>query len=517
MPEVGSCISIFSQTPSAARKLAGYLKDEGAVCRTYGFPDPVKSRSAKENPGAVEDLRVYIVENPEEWESVFSVLKKAGVSAAGSAIVLADEALCRSWEKGDTPGEALVFSKPRTAAQWRGWAKRIALMAKERRRPTADHADPEKEPIPSAGRFVLPSLISDFHKALSLIQQRLDVLTPTLDDASPVHRQISGINTLVRYTLGITEKMRQLCEAGEGEVNVFDLNGVIREAAGFLEQIAHPRQVFRFELHPEPLEMEGDRIQILRAVSGVIVNALEAMPNGGAIHIRSGRTDTDGSAEGSSDRGQTGTIWVAIQDQGPGMKPSQRKRIFEPHYTTKAKATHTGLGLTSVKSVVSEHGGTVGCETQAGRGATFTLRFPPAAKTDHPEAPKRGEKGVVLLVDPEPLVRSTTRRLLEHGGFHVMDASTAREGRELYFEHRHEVDLVLIDAASADISPDKAVRELKEINPQVRVLMSSGMSTTLDLERETNEENVGFIRKPFRMRELFAKVEEIMQAKGSPI
>jgi signal transduction histidine kinase/CheY-like chemotaxis protein len=512
-----SDIRIFTQRPSDGRKLAKYLEALGEEVETKTLPNQGRLRNADDGSGQSGVLQIYLLEDLEGWEASAAALKKTETSASGSPVVLASEAVCRSWATGRISEDVLFFSKPQTVEQWRRWAKRIALMAKERRRRAANRAVPERETILSPGRFALPSLVSDFHKALSLTSKRLDALVPTLDDHSPVHRQICGINTLVRYTLGITEKMRGLCEATQGKVEVFDLNGAVREAAGFMEQIAHPRQVFRFELHPEPLEMRGDRIQILRAVSSLIVNSLEAMPNGGAIHIRSGLVGADDIGELGLRSAKLGAVWVAIQDLGPGMKPAQKDRIFEPHFSTKSNSTHTGLGLTNVKSVVAEHDGTLLCETRVGRGTTFTLYFPSLPKRRRKQTRDKRSRGIVLLVDPEPLVRSTTRRLLEHGGFRVMDASSAREGLDLYFEHRHEVDLVLMDAALSDTSPGKAVGELREINPKVRVLMSSGISASAEIEREMKGGTIGFIQKPFRMRELFAKMEKILEANGSAI
>jgi CheY-like chemotaxis protein len=204
-------------------------------------------------------------------------------------------------------------------------------------------------------------------------------------------------------------------------------------------------------------------------------------------------------------------VCVRISDTGIGMDEATRKRIFEPFFTTKEKGRGTGLGLASVYGIVQNHGGFIEVESRPMEGSTFSVYLPatdvktqPAAHTaQDPAAKARVEvQKTILLVDDEEMVRDVGAQLLEHLGHRVITAASGQEALERYRQNDGEIDLVILDMIMPGMSGGAVFDRLKEIDPEVRVILSSGYSIDGDAQAILDRGCHGFLQKPFSIERL---------------
>jgi CheY-like chemotaxis protein len=196
------------------------------------------------------------------------------------------------------------------------------------------------------------------------------------------------------------------------------------------------------------------------------------------------------------------------------MDEATQRRIFDPFFTTKEMGRGTGLGLASVYGIIKNHGGIIEVNSQKGEGTTFTIYMPASDKEIVEEKEVSGEtlKGTetVLLVDDEDRIVDIGKKILKLMGYKVLVAKNGKEAIELYKKNHDKIDIVILDMIMPEMGGGEAYDRLKEINPHVRVLLSSGYSingeATEILERGCN----GFAQKPFSMKELSRRIREIL-------
>ncbi|MFW6055068.1 MAG: response regulator, partial [Thermodesulfobacteriota bacterium] len=262
-----------------------------------------------------------------------------------------------------------------------------------------------------------------------------------------------------------------------------------------------------------------DRGQISQVLMNLYLNAGQAMPEGGDLFVQTDncRLDNDHHMPFKVVPGRY--VRVSVIDSGVGMDELTRQKIFEPFFTTQEVGKGTGLGLASVYGIIKNHGGFITVSSELGQGTRFDI-YLPASGTEPP--PKRETKieqqavkygrGTLLLVDDEEHVLEVTRKLLERLGYDVYVAWSGPEALDVFRRHNSEIDLVILDLIMPGMGGRKTYDCLKEIDPEVKVVLSSGyyvkeqMQDGLDL-------GDGFIQKPFDWEELSKKVKEAIEGK----
>jgi two-component system cell cycle sensor histidine kinase/response regulator CckA len=265
------------------------------------------------------------------------------------------------------------------------------------------------------------------------------------------------------------------------------------------------------------LGIKADQGQIEQALLNIIVNAGDAMPGGGDLYLETMNvTDKDMSGKPFKPRPGAYAL-LTVRDTGTGMDNKTLEHIFEPFFTTKGLGAGTGLGLASVYGIIKAHQGYIDVESEKGRGTTFKI-YLPASESTSGEASERADHPVegsetILVVDDEPMILEVAVEVLRELGYTVFEAQGGRQAVELYNKERAAIDLVILDMIMPDMAGGEAYDKIKEINPEVKVLLSSGYSidgeATEILERGCH----GFIQKPFSMEELSTKIREILDGK----
>jgi CheY-like chemotaxis protein len=209
-------------------------------------------------------------------------------------------------------------------------------------------------------------------------------------------------------------------------------------------------------------------------------------------------------------------VKLSVVDTGVGMDQATQERIFEPFFTTKEMGRGTGLGLASAYGIIKNHGGHVNVYSEKGRGTTFNIYLPASDKVVEKEAQKPRElrqgSETILLVDDEDITMEVGEEILHELGYKVITARNGLEALAAYKDHKEEVDLVILDMIMPDMGGGKTYDELKKIDPDIKVLLSSGYSISGEaseiLERGCND----FIQKPFNMKQLSEKMRHILDA-----
>jgi two-component system cell cycle sensor histidine kinase/response regulator CckA len=241
------------------------------------------------------------------------------------------------------------------------------------------------------------------------------------------------------------------------------------------------------------------------------------MPGGGDLILKTMNTTHNDMKRKLYDPKPGNYVLLTVTDTGIGMDKKTMERIFDPFFTTKEMGRGTGLGLASAYGIIEGHGGYIDVESKKGQGTTFNI-YLPASEKDVQKADKTVEEtiegiGKVLLVDDEPVILDVGRDLLEAIGYHVLTAQDGKEAIEVYKKNRGNIDFVLLDMVMPGMGGGEAYARMKEINPDIKVLLSSGFSIDGQATEILDLGCDGFIQKPFNINELSAKIREILKKK----
>jgi len=286
-----------------------------------------------------------------------------------------------------------------------------------------------------------------------------------------------------------------------------DIHLIIRNTLDLLERSIDKKIRISLEAGAEMAGVMGDGIRLQNVFLNLGLNAAQAMPGGGAFRIRTRNRLLEAplSLEGEFEVPAGRQIEIELEDTGTGIDPENLKKIFDPFFTTREAGSGTGLGLASVYRTVRSHHGSVSVESEPGRGTVFTIRLPVSEELLHREPEHREAvhgAGCILLVDDEEIIRHTTRAILTDLDYRVITAENGREALRIYRERRDEIDLVLLDMVMPEMDGTETFDGLKEIDPEVRIIASSGYSKEKEIEELMSRGLTAFIRKPYGQAEL---------------
>lgn len=280
-----------------------------------------------------------------------------------------------------------------------------------------------------------------------------------------------------------------------------------------------PKNVtFRLSLARELWQVSADPMQMHQVLTNLCVNARDAMPDGGTLTIALENVVIDDVYARMNPEAQPGPFVVArVEDTGMGIPPEILGQVFEPFFTTKEVGYGTGLGLSTVHAIVRNHGGFVLVSSEVGRGSCFKVHLPALEPThvtaegarDRPSAPP-GLGELVLLVDDEEMIRSTTRRTLERHGYRVMLASNGAEAVAIFAQHRSEIAVIVTDMNMPVMDGFATIVALRMIEPKVRIIGSSGINTNANIARAKSVGVQSFVPKPYSGDTLLRVLHQVL-------
>jgi CheY-like chemotaxis protein len=334
-----------------------------------------------------------------------------------------------------------------------------------------------------------------------------------VDPKNPAHTDLKLIEQEVVKGSALTKQLLSLGRGGIFAPKPINLNALLDKAARLFCRTRHGVAITR-KLAPDLPPVEADPGQMEQVMLNLLVNAWQAMSRQGEMTLASEALTLSGAFCESYKLQPGRYVHLSLTDTGEGMDEATLARIFEPFFTTKDVGQGTGLGLATVYAIIKHHRGIIRVDSQPGRGTTFHIFLPVSAKAAVAE-PTRNDavlrgSGAVLLVDDEDSIRMVAGRILQQLGYQVLAAENGLQALELYRRDRNRIDLVILDMLMPGMGGAETFQKLKEFDPGVRVLLSSGYSLDGGAQQTIAAGARGFIQKPYRLAVLSHKVSEIL-------
>jgi len=384
----------------------------------------------------------------------------------------------------------------------------------------AKRADEERQRLQSRAQQIqkLESLgmlaggvAHDFNNLLMTILGNLGMAVEHLPKDSEVIGFLRDADAASRRAAELTRHMLAYSGRGRFVVERMNLNALVEEMAPMLRLSSAGRASITLSLSDDLPEIEADESQMRQVLAHLVTNAAEAIEGtGGEITINTGMADcmpedlVDEWLHAEMPGGLY--VWLNVADTGPGMDEPTLARIFDPFFTT--KFTGRGLGLPAVLGIVRGHQGVIKVRSKPGKGTSFRVMLPAADRSVdavEPEAPAQPIEpgtGTILLVDDEEAVRSIAALMLQRLGYTVLQAGDGEEALEIFTAHRQEIRGVVLDVTMPRMDGLTALIRLREMDPTVRVLMSSGFAEADVMDRAAAAGSFAFIQKPYEIRAL---------------
>lgn len=297
----------------------------------------------------------------------------------------------------------------------------------------------------------------------------------------------------------------------------FDVTQAIRETESILSHSLDKKVALTVFIETQNTQILGDLGQIQNALINLGINGSHAMPHGGSLSYRMSEIQLDetycSSSRFSIEPGSY--LEIEVRDTGTGIPLKDQPRIFDPFFTTKGQGHGTGLGLAAVHGTIVQHHGAITFYSEPGSGASFHLYLPLTKQTTLPDSTADNEtpvmgSGTLLVIDDEEVIRSTAKEILSILGYEVLLAEDGQQGLQLYREQPGSIDLVLTDMIMPTMNGKECFYAMKEINPDVRVVMASGFPRDADIEELKKQGLKGFISKPYTTVELSRAIAKAM-------
>ncbi len=356
-------------------------------------------------------------------------------------------------------------------------------------------------------------LAHDFNNLLMGIQGRTFLMLMDTDSSHPHIEHLKGIEEYVGNAVDLTRQLLGFARGGKYEVKPADLNELIDKSSDMFGRTKKEITIHK-KNQMDLWTVEVDQSQIKQVLLNLYVNAWQSMPGGGELFLETENVMLDDDFVKPYDVEPGKYVKISVTDTGVGMDKATQERIFNPFFTTKEMGRGTGLGLASAYGIIKNHGGIINVSSKKGKGATFNIYLPASEKEVVKDKALSIDiiKGTetILLVDDEDIIIDVSKELLKKLGYKVLIAKSGKSAVELYEGHKNEIDMVILDMTMPDMGGGDTYDRLKELYPNIKVLLSSGYSidgqATEILERSCN----GFIQKPFNISALSQKIREIL-------
>ena len=355
----------------------------------------------------------------------------------------------------------------------------------------------------------------DFNNLLMGIQGHASLALLRLDSSDPNYEHLKTIETLVMNGADLTKQLLGFARGGKYEVNTLDINSLIHKTSETIGRTKKEIRIHR-KLADNLWPVDADQKQLEQVLLNLFVNAWQAMPGGGDLYLETSNFVLDESRTKPYDIKNGQYVKISVTDTGIGMDEKTCERIFEPFFTTKGMGRGTGLGLASAYGIIKNHNGFINVYSEKGQGTTFNIYLPFSAR--------RGSNGrngnlnhiikgneTILLIDDESLILNVGREMLHTLGYTVITAPSGLSALNIYRQHnKREISLVILDMVMPEMSGSEVFDELKKIDPDVKVLLSSGYSLNGHASKIIERGCVGFIQKPFSLHDISSRLRGIL-------
>jgi len=356
----------------------------------------------------------------------------------------------------------------------------------------------------------------DFNNLLMGIQGRISLMIMDTDPSHPHYGELKDIEEIVKSGTDLTKQLLGFARSGKYDVKPTDVNELIQKTSQMFGR-THKEIMIHTSYQEDVWAAEVDPRQVEQVLLNLYLNAAQAMPGGGELLLQTRNVTLKESYVKPYQIEPGRFVKISVTDTGVGMDEATRQRIFEPFFTTKKMGRGTGLGLASVYGIIKNHGGIIGVYSEKGQGTNFNIYLPASdreitSENELPESPLKGTE-TILLVDDEEKIIDVGERTLRKMGYQVLSARNGKEAIAHYEKNQSKIDIVVLDMIMPEMGGGETYDRLKAINPDVKVILSSGYSVNGQAAEILKRGCDGFIQKPFKMRELSEKIRETLEFK----
>lgn len=384
----------------------------------------------------------------------------------------------------------------------------------ERKRIEEQYLQAQK--MESVGRLA-GGIAHDFNNLLTIINGYSDLLLAQIKPENLLRGPVEEIQKAGASAAELTRKLLTLSRKQISQPKPIDINHLIADSKKLWSRITGEDVEIVIHLGRLSGHVMIDPGQMNQVLMNLVVNARDAMPNGGKLTIETRDVEVVKSNLNRAPEIKCGSyIYIGVTDTGSGMSEDIQRHIFEPFYTTKEQGKGTGLGLSTVYSIIHDCGGQIRVRSEEGQGTTFHMYLPRQSKTSlkamEVEAlvTTTGGSETVLLVEDQEAVRQLAKVILENLGYSVLQASDGQEAISMAGEYQGEIHLLLTDVILPKMNGRQIAEHLKTVRPGIKVLFVSGYSDDIISQHGVLDENVAYLAKPFHHNTLAVKVREVL-------
>ncbi len=359
----------------------------------------------------------------------------------------------------------------------------------------------------------------DFNNLLTVIEGYIDLLQNVMKHEGKTPTYVMQIKKATDRAVALTRQLLAFSRRQILQPKVLDINQNIRDLSIMLQRLIGENIDLLTDLDAEIWPIKADPHQIEQVIMNLIVNARDAMPDGGKLIIKTRAMHLDSSYNRLHPDVEVGDyVLLSISDTGIGMSPEIRERIFEPFFTTKEKGKGTGLGLATVYGIVKQSNGHIYVYSEEGKGTTFKIYFPAVKQRQVARKKKKigksskgkGEK--ILVVEDEYLVRELILDTLKNLGYQVLEASNGEQALKIFHESKNEIDLILTDLIMPGMNGKQLMETITKEAPDLQFLIMSGYDDNAISKHGLLEAGINYIQKPFSPKSLGEKLQEVFRS-----
>jgi PAS domain S-box-containing protein len=364
----------------------------------------------------------------------------------------------------------------------------------------------------------------DFNNLLTVINGYSELLLRALGPGSPLRSHASGIQKAGEQAASLVRQLLAFSRRQVVEPRLIDLNGAIREIEKTLLRLVGEDIRVEMDLSPTLGLVRADPGQVGQVLLNLAVNARDAMPKGGTVTIETANRDPEpGDSDPEVESRAGAYVYLGVADTGVGMDERTRARVFEPFFTTRTRATSTGLGLSTVYGIARQAGGLVFVDSAPGRGSRFRVYWPRAEGRADDEgsnlraAPVPSGAETILVVEDNEDVRGFAVEVLRDAGYHVLEATSSLSALEISARHASPIHLLLADVIMPGLNGMQLAERVGESRPETHVLFMSGYSHDLVADKGAVARDINLLQKPFTPEALLTRVREALREGAEPL
>ncbi|HLG15500.1 MAG TPA: PAS domain S-box protein [Blastocatellia bacterium] len=422
----------------------------------------------------------------------------------------------RSWRHQKKDGTLIDVEIAAHGLTFAGRPARLVLATDVSARRRLEEQFRQAQKMEAVGRLA-GGVAHDFNNLLTAINGYADLLMMSLGEGDSQRSTLEEIRKAGDRAAALTNQLLLFSRRHVLQPKVIDLNTVITNSSKMLGRLIGEDVELLTRPHAEPRFVKADPMQLEQVLLNLVVNARDAMPDGGTLllEIADAYLDED-YAQRHVAVGPGPYVMLAVSDTGCGIPEEARPHIFEPFYTTKGEGKGTGLGLSTVYGIVEHSGGHIGVYSEVGRGTTFKVYLPEAKSDDDggatpsvlAEAPRGSE--TILLVEDEEMVRQLAREILELNGYNVLEAAGAEQALQHCSQHRDPIHLMVTDVVMPVMCGRELAARISGSHPETKVLYMSGYTDDAIVHHGILDGTTAFMQKPFTPFGFASRVREVL-------